>query len=135
MNKCWENDYNTSFVPHALSRLTLCDLMDCIAHQALLSMGFPRQGYWSGLPFASPGDLPHPGCNPCLLRLLPCRWILYLLSHQGSFKKLCYKIMIHEYSGVMFISQEVRLFSASFLFFFIKRLLYFSVESSINTIS
>ena len=93
MNKCWENDYNTSFVPHALSRLTLCDLMDCIAHQALLSMGFPRQGYWSGLPFASPGDLPHPGCNPCLLRLLPCRWILYLLSHQGSFKKLCYKII------------------------------------------
>ena len=21
-------------------------------------MGFPRQGYWSGLPFPSPGDLP-----------------------------------------------------------------------------
>ena len=25
-----------------------------IAHQALLSMGFPRQEYWSGLPFPSP---------------------------------------------------------------------------------
>ena len=24
-------------------------------------MGFPRQEYWSGLPFASPGDLPDPG--------------------------------------------------------------------------
>jgi len=24
-------------------------------------MGFPRQGYWSGLPFPSPGDLPDPG--------------------------------------------------------------------------
>ena len=24
-------------------------------------MGFPRQKYWSGLPFASPGYLPHPG--------------------------------------------------------------------------
>ena len=24
-------------------------------------MGFPRQEYWSGLPFPSPGDLPHPG--------------------------------------------------------------------------
>ena len=26
-----------------------------IAHQAPLSMGFPRQEYWSGLPFSSPG--------------------------------------------------------------------------------
>ena len=26
------------------------------AHQAPLSMGFPRQEYWSGLPFPSPGD-------------------------------------------------------------------------------
>ena len=25
------------------------------------SMGLPRQEYWSGLPFPSPGDLPHPG--------------------------------------------------------------------------
>ena len=24
-------------------------------------MGFPRQEYWSGLPFPSPGDIPHPG--------------------------------------------------------------------------
>ena len=29
-----------------------------VAHQAPLSMGFPRQEYWSGLPFPSPGDLP-----------------------------------------------------------------------------
>ena len=27
-------------------------------------MGFPRQGYWSGLPFPSPGDLPDPGIKP-----------------------------------------------------------------------
>ena len=32
-----------------------------VAHQAPLSMEFPRQEYWSGLPFASPGDLPDPG--------------------------------------------------------------------------
>ena len=31
-----------------------------VAHQALLSMGFPRQGYWSGLLFPSPGKLPQP---------------------------------------------------------------------------
>ena len=29
-----------------------------VAHQAPLSMGFPRQKYWSGLPFPPPGDLP-----------------------------------------------------------------------------
>ena len=32
-----------------------------VACQALLSMGFSRQEYWSGLPFPSPGDLPDPG--------------------------------------------------------------------------
>ena len=37
------------------------DPMDCIACQAPLSMEFFRQEYWSGLPFPSPGDLPHPG--------------------------------------------------------------------------
>ena len=35
-----------------------------IAHQAPLSMGFPGQDYWSGLPFASPADLPDPGIEP-----------------------------------------------------------------------
>ena len=39
--------------------LTLCDPR--LAHQALLSTGFSRQEYWSGLPFPSPGDLPDPG--------------------------------------------------------------------------
>ena len=29
-----------------------------------LSKGFPRQEYWSGLPFPSPGDLPNPGIGP-----------------------------------------------------------------------
>ena len=27
-------------------------------------MGFPRQEYWSGLPFPSPGYLPNPGIEP-----------------------------------------------------------------------
>ena len=32
-----------------------------VAHQAPPSMGFSRREYLSGLPFPSPGDLPHPG--------------------------------------------------------------------------
>ena len=35
-----------------------------VAHQALLSMGFPRQEHWSGLPFPLPGDVPNPGITP-----------------------------------------------------------------------
>ena len=35
-----------------------------IACQAPLSMGFPRQEYWSGLPFPPPGNLPNPGIEP-----------------------------------------------------------------------
>ena len=47
-----------------------------VAPQAPLSMGFPRQEYWSGLPFPSPGDLPSPGLEPGSSALqadsLPC---------------------------------------------------------------
>ena len=33
-------------------------------HQALLSVGFSRHEYWSGLPCPPPGDLPNPGIGP-----------------------------------------------------------------------
>ena len=35
-----------------------------IACQAPVSMGFPRQEYWSGLPFPSPVDIPNQGMEP-----------------------------------------------------------------------
>ena len=38
-----------------------------ISHQAPLSMQFSKQGYWSGLPFTSPGHLPNPGIKPASL--------------------------------------------------------------------
>ena len=41
-----------------------CDPMDYIACQAPLSMEFPRQEYWSELPFFPPGDLSNPGIKP-----------------------------------------------------------------------
>ena len=37
---------------------------DSVTHQAPLFMEFPRQEYWSGLPFPSPWDLPNPGIRP-----------------------------------------------------------------------
>ena len=39
-------------------------MLRMVARQASLSMGFPRQEYWSGLPFWSPGDLSDPGIEP-----------------------------------------------------------------------
>ena len=52
-----------------------------VACKAPQSMAFSKQEYWSGLPFPSPGDLPHPGINSGLLH---CGWILFQLSYQGS---------------------------------------------------
>ena len=48
----------------SLSRVRLFATPWTEAHQAPPSMGFSRQGYWSGLPFPSPGDLPNPGIEP-----------------------------------------------------------------------
>ena len=53
----------------------LCSVMSdsvtpwTIARQAPLSMGFPRQEYWSGLPFPSPGDIPDLGTEKASLAL------------------------------------------------------------------
>ena len=47
-----------------LSRVWLFTTPWTVAYQALWSMGFSRQEYWSGLPFPSPGDLPKPRIEP-----------------------------------------------------------------------
>ena len=46
---------------HGLSHVRFFAVPWTVAHQTPLSMGFPRQEYWSGLPFPTLGDLPHPG--------------------------------------------------------------------------
>ena len=47
-----------------LSRVQLFATPWTVACQAPQSMGFFKQGYWSGVPFPSPGDLPNPGIEP-----------------------------------------------------------------------
>ena len=53
-----------------------------VAHQAPLSRGFPRQWYWTGLPFPTPGDLPDSGIES----MSPLSPALQadLLTHWGS---------------------------------------------------
>ena len=54
-----------------------------VACQAPLSIGFPRQEYWSGLPFPPPGDLPNPGMElafpvtPALVGRFSYLWVTW----------------------------------------------------------
>ena len=48
----------------AQSCLSHCDPVDSQVSQAPLSIGFPRQEHWHGLPFPTPGDLPTSGTEP-----------------------------------------------------------------------
>ena len=48
----------------SLSRVQLFATPWTVGHQAPPSMGFPRQEYWNGVPFPSPGDIPDPGIEP-----------------------------------------------------------------------
>ena len=62
------------------SRVRLFVTLWTVARQAPLSMGSPRQGYWSGLLCLSPRDLPDPGIEPGFS--YHCRQIVYLLGHR-----------------------------------------------------
>ena len=46
------------------SRVRLFVTLGSVARQALLSVDFSRQEYWSGLPSPSPGDHPYSGIEP-----------------------------------------------------------------------
>ena len=47
-----------ALVVQSLRQVQLCDTTDCSLPASSLR-GFPRQAYWSGLPFPPPGDLPN----------------------------------------------------------------------------
>ena len=49
---------------HACTHLCLFVTPWTVARQALLSIGFFREEYWSGLPCPPPRDLPNPGIEP-----------------------------------------------------------------------
>ena len=74
LNKSWllflEAQNNISWVFIVLShfcRVWLFPTLRTVTPQAPLSVGFPRQDYWSGLPFSPPGDLSDPGIEPVSL--------------------------------------------------------------------
>ena len=118
-----------------------------VAHQAPLSIGFPRQEYWSGLPFLSPGDLPTQGLNPhlqhwqadslplshrrsqvwffesplnslLLIHFLMSQLPADLLSPEGSYCWPAFSTVRRKYSPYSCCSLPRRLCSCFFFFFF-----------------
>ena len=65
-----------SLCAQPLSRFCFFGTPQTVARQPPLSMGFPRQEYWSGLPFPTPGTLPNPEIK--LTSHVSClgKWIL-----------------------------------------------------------
>ena len=58
------------YVQNRFSHVQLFATLWTIAHQAPLSIGFPRQEYRNGLPFSTPRDLPKSGIEPTSLSIL-----------------------------------------------------------------
>ena len=85
------------------------------AHQASLSVGFPREEYRSGLPFSSPGDLPAPGIKP---RSPHWQADSLPLSHQGRHSCLSIPHLIFPTSLPCLALMMLCLFKNIFLFSF-----------------
>ena len=76
----FESMFYFSIFPITCIVMLLHCCLACSSCHVPLSVGLPRQEYWSGLPFPSPGDLPSSGIR---LRLLHCQVDSLLMSHEG----------------------------------------------------
>ena len=77
-----------------------------VAHLASLSMGFPRQEFWSGLQFPSQGDLLEPGIKPTSPELA-CGSLL--LSYKGS---PVFRVLLWKSHNSDFLDGESKLYVA-----------------------
>ena len=78
------------------------------ADQAPLSMGFPRQEYWSRLPYPPPGDLPEPGIKPASPAAFALAGKFFTMGHHSMQKQqtltnyhLCASAVSHTMSMAM----------------------------------
>ena len=85
-----------------LSHVWLFATLWAVAHQAPLSLGFPRQEPWSGLPFPPPGDLSHPGIGG--------------VPTQGTYTMLC---KFQEYCKVIQVYIYKQLYIYVYIYFYI----------------
>ena len=73
-----------------------------LAHQAPLSMGFPRQEYWSGLLCPPPGDIPHPGTKPTFL--MSPAWASKFFTTRGTEKSGLERLKGKKGQGILFLN-------------------------------
>ena len=78
-----------------------------VAHQTLLSMGFSRQEYWSGLPCPLPRDLPYPGMEPASLMPPALAGGFFTTSTTWEALKILDYILSTMRSYLMFISKQL----------------------------
>ena len=82
-----------------------------IARQAPLSGGFPRQENWSGLPFASPRDLPDPGIEPESSTYIHTYIYTYIYTHVHMY--ICVNGCLYTYMWCAVLSCSVMSNSAT----------------------
>ena len=93
-------------------------LMDYVARQAPLSMGFSRQEYCSGLSCPPPGDLPNPGIKSVSLTSLPGRFFTTRVTWEAPlFPQMTY-LKVEQCSKSMFMLAIFYVSSVCNLFFF-----------------
>ena len=89
-----------------LSPLQLFETTSPVAHRSPLSMGFPRQKYWSSLPFPPPGDLPDPGIKPTSLKSPTLIGGFFMTVPQSSTVKMVKNPPVMQETGVKSLGQE-----------------------------
>ena len=68
----------------------------------LLSMGFSRQEYWSGLPCPPPGDLPNPGTEPTFPMAPALQADSLALRHH---RRVCVCVCVYTYTYIHILLQ------------------------------
>ena len=114
MEKIIQNKYsNICMCAQSLSHIQLFVTPRIIAYQALLSIGFPRQENWSGLPFLLQRTFPSQGSNPHLLHWqanslplshkgspFPCLVICYCRDNINCIFKIITKVLISKHPSL-----------------------------------
>ena len=105
-----------------------------VAHQPPLTMESPRQEYWSGLPFPSPGNLPDPGIEPMSRALAgrfftieqlgkPCfghTWYYFLelfLIYECLFLSLFFVLSCNIFSHILKNNTDIFLFAFFYILY------------------
>ena len=117
--------FELTFVCSALygSKLTFrCSLVSCdpLACQAFLPMGFPRQEYWSGMPFLPSENLLYPGIKPASLAFPALAGGFFTTSATWEAPSITVYICAYGYPIVQFHSLNRLLFPLNCLCSFVE---------------